>query len=68
MNLTSISKRDFYSLLKEVYIDEINWKIANKNPSNLRIEDGQLVDDFSEDAYHFGFCIDGKPVFWFSAD
>lgn len=65
MKVTNISKKEFYSLLKEVYIEEMKWKIGKSNSSNIRVENGQLVDDFYDDAYYFGFCLDGKPVFGF---
>ncbi|WP_396596148.1 hypothetical protein [Dokdonia sp. R86516] len=64
-NVSPIKKHEFYILLKDVYIDEINWEITKSNPSNLRIENGQLIDDFYDDASYFGFCLDGKPVFGF---
>lgn len=64
--LRPISKGEYYTLVKKVYVDELNWKPEKTiNPSNIRIEDGQLLDDFAEEAEYFGFCFNDKPVFGF---
>lgn len=65
MNLTKITKEEYYNLLKKVYVDEMKWDFSSSNISNLYIEKGMLLDDFSDDALFYGFCWDEEPVFGF---
>lgn len=65
MNIQKISKQEYYALLKRIYVDEMNWLPENDNVSNVRIEDGLLIDDFYDKADYFGFSLDNEPVFGF---
>ncbi|MGB0839754.1 MAG: hypothetical protein ACPGXL_06415 [Chitinophagales bacterium] len=66
MNLRPILKEEYYSLLKKVYIDEMNWQPEKTpNASNIKVENGLLIDDFCDEATYFGFCLNDEPVFGF---
>ncbi|MBP9741877.1 MAG: GNAT family N-acetyltransferase [Burkholderiales bacterium] len=57
---------DASALLYQVYIEELQWKFAPDNPSELRIETGNgrkfLVDRFTEKAVWFGAFENKKLI------